>query len=111
MKFFFLLSVITISSFSFSQQNLELYVIEEYDTTIYKDFLYDQGFGIEINRKKEHIAFSDSTKYEIYDTFGNQIRNDEAKALKIKDLKKGLYYFKFVTDDKRSYSYYLNIKK
>lgn len=105
------LTVFFTCSSIYAQQNLEIYIINGTDTTFYSNFMSNSNFSISVNRKKESIVFSDSTVYEIYDTYGNQIRKDEARALKVNGLKKGLYYFNFVSDEKRSYSYILNLVK
>lgn len=90
---------------------LSINIINGNDTTKYGNFLNNSNFYIAVNRKKESIVFSDATKYDIYDTYGNLIRKDEARTLKVNGLKKGLYYFNFVSDEQRSYSYVLNLEK
>ena len=47
---------------------------------------------------KDSIWFSEPTKYEIYDANGNVVHKGEGKGVKVRELKKGIYYINFYVE-------------
>jgi hypothetical protein len=79
----------------FAQDSLIVYIINNQDTSNHIFRKYDESSSMVIKRKTEVMKFSEETRLQLFDTYGNLIQSIKSDQLDLTNKQKGFYYINF----------------